>query len=212
MRNNSFILHQYFNSLKRYSFNELDTIKELNGIYILFEKGEKFADMDRVVLVGTHNRQNGLVKRLAEHIKHNKDRSILRKHIGRAILNRNDQQELLKQWNRDLTPRENYEYWNDKLDYVGLDIIEQVVSYYVQKNLTFAIIPFETAQERSLWKSRIIATLAKANILVNGAVMSSEVWLGKFATNANIVKRGMWVVQNLGGEELTDEEVDDLIK
>ncbi|HHX2512812.1 hypothetical protein [uncultured Neisseria sp.] len=66
--------------------------------------------------------------------------------------------------------------------------------------------------ERSLWKSRIIATLAKANVLVNGAVMSSEGWLGKFATNANIVKRGMWVVQNLGGEELTDEEVDDLIK
>jgi len=42
--------------------------------------------------------------------------------------------------------------------------------------------------------------------------MSSEGWLGKFATNANIVKRGMWVVQNLGGKELTDEEVDDLIK
>ena len=156
MRNNSFILHQYFNSLKRYSFNELDTIKELNGIYILFEKGEKFADMDRVVLVGTHNRQNGLVKRLAEHIKHNKDRSILRKHIGRAILNRNDQQELLKQWNRDLTPRENYDYWNDKLDYVGLDIIEQVVSYYVQKNLTFAIIPFETAQSGHYGRAELL--------------------------------------------------------
>jgi len=62
----------------------------LNGIYILFEKGELAHNTDRIVRIGTHTGINQLRSRLKQHfIVENKDRSIFRKNIGRALLNKN---------------------------------------------------------------------------------------------------------------------------
>ena len=42
-------IHDYFNSLARYSFpydkKELERMTDKNGLYILFENGEKFKNM-----------------------------------------------------------------------------------------------------------------------------------------------------------------------
>ena len=59
--------HNFFNGLKRFRFpfNERDI--PLNGIYVLFEKGEKAHDCERIVRIGTHTGNNQLRSRLYQH-------------------------------------------------------------------------------------------------------------------------------------------------
>ena len=83
-------LHKLFNSMKRFSFPFDEEAIPKNGIYILFEKGERAHEADRIVRIGTHTGSNQLRSRLKQHfLNENKDRSIFRKNIGRAILNKN---------------------------------------------------------------------------------------------------------------------------
>lgn len=82
-------LHLLFNKLKRHRFPFKDEKIPMNGIYILFEKGEKGHGVDRIVRIGTHIGNDQLKPRLNQHfIKQNKDRSIFRKNIGRSLINR----------------------------------------------------------------------------------------------------------------------------
>ena len=77
-----------------------------NGIYLVFENGERGHGGDRIVRVGAHTGYNQLRSRLREHfIRENKDRSIFRKNIGRALLASLDDP-YLETWNLDLTTRE----------------------------------------------------------------------------------------------------------
>ena len=72
-------LHNIFNGLERHKFPFERSLIPKNGIYILFEKGERaHSNCDRIVRIGTHAGQNNLPKRLTEHfLVENKDRSIL---------------------------------------------------------------------------------------------------------------------------------------
>ena len=81
-------IHNLFNNTKRLKFPFNEEEIPLNGIYILFEKNEFAHNLDRIVRVGTHTGDNQLRARLNQHfVKENKDRSIFRKNIGRALLN-----------------------------------------------------------------------------------------------------------------------------
>lgn len=207
MKDNSLILHQYFNTLPRYRFDALEANLCENGVYVLFEQGEKIIGLDRVVRVGTHTGQDRLQKRLKEHfLTPNKDRSIFRKHIGRAMLNRDKNAELLRQWNLDLTSKKARDEWQSKIDTTALQAVEEQVSEYIQKSFSFAVIPAETKQERLYWESGIIATLA-----CSPHFRPSENWLGRFATRPEIRESGMWLVQNLNGQVLSNDEVESLI-
>ena len=100
-------LHELFNSLERFNFPFDDSRIPKNGIYILFEKGECAYGMDRIVRIGTHTGDDQLRSRLKQHfIMENKDRSIFRKNIGRALLNKSHDP-FLKQWEIDLTPKDS---------------------------------------------------------------------------------------------------------
>jgi len=54
---------------------------------------------DRIVRIGTHTGNNKLWFRLKEHLIENKDRSIFRKNIGRALLNK-DNDCFIEHWNK----------------------------------------------------------------------------------------------------------------
>ena len=98
-------VHHLFNELERFRFPfDVDKIPS-NGIYILFEVGEQAHGIDRIVRIGTHTGNNQLRSRLQQHVvKENKDRSIFRKNIGRALLNRT-KDPFMEQWEWDLTTR-----------------------------------------------------------------------------------------------------------
>jgi hypothetical protein len=64
-------LHDFFNGQRRFHFPFDMQIKEIpnNGIYIIFEKNEKYKTWDRIVRVGTHTGDNQLRSRLKQHFR-----------------------------------------------------------------------------------------------------------------------------------------------
>lgn len=118
-------LHGLFNNLKRYSFPFVNYRSEIpkNGIYILFEKGERFYDYDRIVRIGTHTGNDQLYSRLNQHfVKENKNRSIFRKNIGRCFLNKTSNS-YLSLWELDSTSKADKER---NLKLLNLDYEKQI--------------------------------------------------------------------------------------
>lgn len=82
-------LHEIANRRARYRFPFDANAIPANGVYLLFENGQRAHGVDRIVRTGSHSGQDRLASRLGEHyLKENKDRSIFRKNLGRALLSR----------------------------------------------------------------------------------------------------------------------------
>jgi hypothetical protein len=198
-------LHKIFNNLERFSYpfeNRLNSIPE-NGIYVKFEKGEKSNELDRIVRVGTDTGENNLKKRLIEHfITENKDRSIFRKNIGRALLNKENNQ-YLKYWELDTTSKADKEKNLKLLDLEFEAKMEKEISNYIKTNFSFCVFRVETKEQRLFWESKLISTLAFKS-------KPSENWLGNFSTKDKIKQSGLWQVQGLNKSKLTNEEFDNL--
>jgi hypothetical protein len=207
MRNLVLELHQIFNEQKRYSFPFEHFINEIpkNGIYIIFENGEKYKNLDRIVRVGTHTGNNQLRSRLNEHfIKENKNRSIFRKNIGRCFLNK-ESNPYLSLWELDITSRAEKEKNLKLLDLDYEKKMEKRISNYVQTNLSFCVFQIDTKDDRLFWESKIVSTLAKAS-----DIKSSENWLGNQSTKDKIKVSGLWQVNELYNDSLTELEFDQL--
>lgn len=194
-------LHQILNKLPRYYFPfQKDKIFK-NGIYILFEKGEFAHSCDRIVRVGTHRGDNNLFNRLKEHfINENKDRSIFRKNIGRALLNKS-KDPYLPIWEIDFQERKNKEIHFDKLDLNKQKNIEKSVSKYIQENLSFVIIEIPNKADRLYFESKLISTISLCN-----ECYASLNWLGNYSPKDKIVKSSLWLVNELYKEPFTEQE------
>jgi len=193
-------LHLLFNNLPRFRFpyNEFE-IPE-NGIYILFEKGEFAYNVDRIVRIGTHKGKNRLRSRLKEHfIKENKDRSIFRKNIGRAFLHK-ENDPFLKIWNMRLTKKEKEPYLPK------LKQIEKKVTERIRQNFSFAVFPLKTKEERLKWEKKIIATISRCTC------HPSNTWLGNYSPNKKIKESGLWQINGLYGNPLSENEFKTLKK
>ena len=195
-------LHQWFNNLERISFPFDKRKIPRNGVYILFERGETAHGMDRIVRIGTHTGKNQLRSRLKQHfINENKDRSIFRKNIGRALLNRG-KDPFLDQWEIDLTTRKAKEEYSTLIDFEKQKEVEKRVSQYIQTNFSFVVIEVETQEKRLELESKIISTIS----LCDECTPSSD-WLGLFSPKEKISKSGLWLVNGLFKETLSDEDM-----
>lgn len=198
-------IHEIFNGLKEYSFpfNEKEIPK--NGIYILFEKGEKFNGLKRIVRVGTHTGDNQLQSRLKQHFaKENKDRSIFRKNIGRALLNaQNDN--FLEQWELDLTTKANKEKYSTQIDFEKQQSIEKKVSEYIHNNFSFVVFEVLEKEQRLRIESKIISTVSNCT-----DCKPSENWLGLSSPNQKIKDSGLWLVNELWKQSLSENELTEL--
>lgn len=200
-------IHEIFNDLKEYSFpfNEKEIPK--NGIYILFEKGEKFNDLKRIVRIGTHTGDNQLQSRLKQHfIKENKDRSIFRKNIGRALLNK-ENDSFLNQWELDLTTRANKEKYSKQIDFQKQQSIEKRVSEYIHNNFSFVVFEVLEKEQRLKIESRIISTVSNCT-----NCKPSENWLGLSSPKKKIKDSGLWLVNELWKQSLSENELSELKK
>jgi hypothetical protein len=200
-------IHKIFNNLKEYSFpfdqNELPK----NGIYILFEKGEKINELKRVVRVGTHTGENQLQSRLKQHfVKENKDRSIFRKNIGRALLNA-ENDSFLEQWELDLTTRANKEKYSEQVDFEKQQSVEKKVTEYIQNNFSFAVFEVLKKEQRLRIESRIISTVSNCT-----NCKPSENWLGLSSPKQKIIDSGLWLVNELWKQSLSEDELIELKK
>ena len=83
--------------------------------------------------------------------------------------------------------------------------IEKIISNYVQTNLSFCVFQIDSKDDRLFWESKIISTIAKAT-----DIEPSENWLGNQSTKDKIKISGLWQVNELYNDSLTELELDQL--
>lgn len=195
-------IHQIFNNPDRHKFPFNEEAIPDNGIYILFEQGEKGHDTDRIVRVGTHTGEDQLCSRLMEHfINENKDRSIFRKNIGRAMLNQDDDP-FLRQWNRDLTSWAARQKYAGKINFKKQADIEKKVTNYIQRKFSFVVFEVDQKKLRLESESKIISTVSWCE-----ECGPSKKWLGLHSPKSRICQSGLWLVNNLYREPLEKKDV-----
>ena len=193
-------LHEWANALPALQFPFDDSAIPLNGIYLLFERTEVAHRANRIVRVGTHTGTNQLRSRLRQHfLVENKDRSIFRKNIGRALLNR-DHDPFLPTWELDRTSRMARE--RRVIDTDRQTAIEVRVSKYIREHFSFVVIGVDEKKQRLQLESKMISTLS----LCKECRPSAE-WLGLFSTKNKIRESGLWLVNELYKEPLTDQNL-----
>lgn len=194
-------MHQMLNSLKIYRF-PFDT-KDMpsDGVYILFESGEYAHGTKRIVRIGTHTGEKQLRSRLQQHFaKENKDRSIFRKNIGRAILKKN-KDPFLSIWEIDLTTTKVKRKYAGAVDQKKQKDVERKVTEYIQSNCSFAVFPVAEKVKRLYWEAKIISTVARCS-----DCGPSENWLGLYSPKSKIRESGLWLVNALYKEPLSGSD------
>lgn len=176
-------IHKELNALTRYTYRGDDTFSAVipkgGGVYIIFEKGEKYGCYDRITRVG--KAEKSLLSRLKQHfVREDKDHSIFRKHVGRALLNKKG------------LPLDD---WNKKG--VKVPVVEKEVSEYLKENATFCVIPLKDKNGICILEKTLIGILAAFNLsylAVNGKAIQSGDWLGNHSVNQMIKASGLWNV------------------
>ena len=199
-------LHDALSRLPRLRREDLAQVPD-NGIYVLFEKGEKGHDVDRIVCIGTHKRQNNLAPRIREHLEApNKDRSILRKHVGRCLLVK-ECDPFLTQWELDLTTKASREMNGDKIDEARLKEVEIEVTRYMTEHFSLSVLRCDIKAERLHCKKSLLSTIYQCS-----RCRPSETWLGKFHPSEKVKDGGLWNTQGLVGPELLLDEAQRLFE
>jgi len=205
MSKNCQTIHIWFNGMKKHSFPFNEQEIPENGIYILFEKGEFAHSTNRIVRIGTHTGNNQLRSRLFQHfLNENKDRSIFRKNIGRALLNK-DKDAFLEQWEIDLTTKDAKNQYSDSIDFDKQKEIEKRVTKFIQDNFSFVVFQVDDKNKRLEIESKIISTVSLCD-----ECKPSEQWLGNFSPKEKIRESGLWLVNELWKTPLSDKDMIEL--
>ncbi len=200
------VLHMLFNSLPRLDWSIINSIPYKNGIYIMFEKGENYHGMDRIVRVGTHRGQDRLLQRLRDHfVKEDADGSIFRKNIGRAFL-KMASDPYLQVWEIDMHNSENERNYGHLINEELETELEAKISRYLRDNITFVCFPVDKEAERLRLEEGIIASLNR-----HSSFGPSSNWLGLHSPVPEIANSGLWNRQGLLGQPLSDEELERVV-
>jgi hypothetical protein len=191
-----------------------------NGIYFFYESGERCghqAAKPRIVRVGTH-RDGNFRSRIAEHFLLNErkmaftkdqpaphDRSIFRKHIGRALLNKT-RDPYLSVWKINFTTQKTRDTKGHLRDISKEAAIEKEVTQILRQNFSFRFI--EVADEMQRMGSQgleraLIGTLASCP-----QCRPSDGWLGCYSPDARIRESGLWLIQFLRAAPLSPAQMD----
>ena len=181
----------------RHNYLTADRVLPRNGIYFFFEKGEKVDQgVERIVRVGTHNADQRFRGRIRQHygnrssLMGNKNASVFRKHVGGALLRRDNPRDYrLKEW----------------LNQGGQSYpeVETRVSECLRNNFTYCCFNVECKEARLKFEKGIIALLARHPL-----GRPSAEWLGRHAYDEKIGRSGLWNTQQLDAEPLNEEQVD----
>jgi len=199
-----------------YPFN-LESLPR-NGIYFFYEKDEASRHNgvpQRIVRVGTH-KGNNFRSRMNDHFLFNerkmnfssmksapKDRSIFRKNIGRAILNKNND-DYLKIWDIDFTPRKNRDKYHHLRDIHKEKEIETRITNILRDDFSFRFFLIDDESKRIGNKgleSLLIGTIAKCELCA-----PSEKWLGNYSPVNAIRNSGLWLSQHLQSDIIDEKE------
>lgn len=158
-------------------------------------------------MVGSHTRENGLRSRLEEHfIIENKDRSIIRKNIGRCILSKRHDP-YARMWEICMIPRDNREEYGHLFNEEYQQSIEEEVSRYMKENLSFSVIEADNKYKRNELKNKLAAAIYQCD-----ECRPSSNWLGLSSPKEIIKESGLWQEKGLFGEVVGIWEFEDIIE
>ncbi len=183
-------IYALISRLPRYSYLTDARFLPNNGIYFFFEKGEnRIGSGERLVRVGTHRGQDRLKKRLNYHFKGTRDTSVFRKHIGGAIINKQELGEKrLRNW-----------YSNEGSPDTEM---EKKVSLTLQDNFSFTCLEVTSDVERLSLEEGLIALFAS-----DMKEKPSSGWLGHYAASKRIRQSGLWNSEHVDGKPLTMKQL-----
>jgi len=189
-----------------------------NGIYFFYEQGESWGhggNSPRIVRIGTH-REGNFRSRIADHFLLSEtkmrfdvtkspphDRSIFRKHIGRALLNR-DHDPYLAVWNIDLMTKEALKQHAHLRQIDRERQIEAEVTRILRQHFSFRFIVLEGQAERMGSRgleASLIGTIARCDVC-----NASNTWLGHHSPIEKVQQSGLWLVQHLKAEPLSKND------
>lgn len=171
-------VHALAATLPRYRFPVSRRETPASGVSLLFEEGEVAlagdSTVERIVHVGTHTGEGRLARRLGIHASGDRRGSVLRLHLGGALLARDapgDQR--LTTW------------YGDKR--APTPDVEEAVSALLRERFTVCCIPVTDRDERLELERGLIALLAQRPL-----GPPSEGWLGRHAFRLEIRRSGLW--------------------
>jgi hypothetical protein len=167
----------------------------------LSNSGEEGHGGNRIVLIGSHTGVGTLASRLADIMRLNKDRSIFRKHVGRAILQRD-----LPVWNLDFTTRKAREEHGHSIDKTKQARVEDAVSQYIEQNVTVSVFPSDGPDDAYRVKIACIGTVSSCS-----HCLPSPSWPGRHA-DPRIVQSGLWQIQHLYEKGLEESDLQNTLK
>jgi len=205
-------IHEFFNNEKKYSFpydrKDLKSITDSNGLYVLFEKGELYNGIKRIVRIGSHDGKDRLVKRIGNHFRSKNHRhSVFRKHIGRCFLNI-EEDTYLEHWNRPFKSRTEKEVHGKFVNLEYEKKYEERVSLHIQEKLSFVLIPkIYDKLQRDRIEEGLISSLNQSDKKI-----SSKKWLGNFHPDNRIRNAKIWNIEYLKHHPLDKNEFRELIE
>lgn len=189
-----------------------------NGIYFFYEEGEIWGhggSKPRIVRIGTH-REGNFRSRIKEHylldqsrmnFDRNKpkpsDRSIFRKNIGKALLNR-DKDDYLEVWDISFMTRKKRELLGYKRDMDKEKRIESSITKMLRENFSFRFIAIDEKMqntERGRLEGSLIGTVARCKLC-----KQSDNWLGKHSPTQEIKESGLWLVRGLKANPIDEND------
>jgi hypothetical protein len=142
---------------------------------------------------------------LQHFVNENKDRSIFRKNIGRALLAA-AQDSYPAEWEIDRTSRAAREQFGPEKDLGKRQATEAAVTRYMQEHFSFVAFAVSDKAERLRLESRMISTVCAC-----GECRPSAGWLGLSSPKARIRDNGLWLVNELFKELLSADDVPSLV-
>lgn len=191
-------IHEILESLPEYTYENPNFELPTNGIYFFYEDGEfcthGIEKQKRIVRIGTHRVDGNFRSRINSHYRGNKNSSVFRKLLGRALMRTKDPTNgRLKQW---LTQ-----------DASSFQEIEMGVTKELKEHFSFRCIPVEDKEERACLEEQLIATMAKCE-----KCRPSKNWLGNFAADELVRKSGLWNHQHVTSKSYASEKTIERLK
>jgi hypothetical protein len=193
-----------------------------NGIYFFFQEGEAWGHIGgdpRIVRAGTHRGQGNLRSRISETFllderrlgfsdKNAKpaDRSIFRKNLGRALLNRSGD-DYLGIWEIDFIPRANRDQHGHQRDIAKERGVENDISRLLRETFSLRAIAVDDTAERNQLEKRLIGTLANCKFC-----RPSDDWLGRHSPEPKIATGNLWQVQHVSAHPLGAREREAIVR
>ena len=173
-----------------------------DGVYLFFELGERVSldgqAVNRIVRVGTHRVDGRFRNRIRQHygrvrsLGGSRSSSVFRKHVGGAIISRADPRDSrLTAWLKDEQTR--------------FPDLEAEVSRMLRDSFTFVCFRVDCRKERMQLERGLIALLAKHPL---GS--PSTDWLGRHAVAGEIRSSGLWNVEHVCDDPISEIHVDRL--